>query len=77
MRPFGNAQFLERRRRRAVALVVTDGNDVRQVAKKFRVAPYSVHRWIKAYENEGEAGLAAKPVSGRPCKLTCPSGRRV
>ena len=47
MRPFGHAQYLERRRRRAVALI-TEGHDVRQVAEEFRVAPYSVLRWVIA-----------------------------
>ena len=32
--------------------------------------PSSVKRWWEAYRKNGEGGLAAKPVPGRPSKLT-------
>ena len=69
MRPHGSAEELERRRRRAIALLKT-GHRQAEVARRVDAHPTSVKRWWEAYQKSGEGGLAAKPVSGRPSKLT-------
>ena len=69
MRPHGNPQELERRRRRAVALLEA-GHRQAEVARRVGAHPTSVKRWWEAYQKSGEGGLAAKPVPGRPSKLT-------
>lgn len=72
MRPMGNARQLERRRQRAIALL-RDGRPPVEVARLVGVDRRSVRRWNAAHRRQGVAGLAARPVPGRPSKLT---GRR-
>jgi len=68
MRPHGSPRQLERRRKRAVELL--DQNlSLREVARRCSASPSSVCAWRDAYRAEGEAGLAPKPVPGRPRKL--------
>jgi len=69
MRTSGSAEELERRRRLAVDRV-SEGYDIAEVAEFLGVHPASVRKWWKAYRQHGAAGLAAKPVPGRPPKLT-------
>jgi len=70
MRPHGSAEELERRRRRAVALVL-DGLGIREVARRVGASPGTVVHWRDAYRASGEAGLRAKPRQGsRRWKLT-------
>ena len=69
MRPHGSAEELERRRRRALALV-QEGHSRVEVARTLGVRPGSVTRWCQAYENKGDDGLAAKPHPGGKPKLT-------
>src|SRR3989442_15231534 len=69
MRPVGGAKQLERRRERAVALL-KDGRAPVEVARLVGVHRWSVRRWNAAYRRAGVAGLAARPVPGRPSKLT-------
>ena len=71
MRPHGNAQDLERRRRRAVHLK-HQGHSTTQVARRVGATPQSVNRWWRAYRRGGEAGLEAKPTPEWPSRL----GRR-
>lgn len=40
------------------------------MARRVGAHPSSVKRWWEAYQKNGEGGLAAKPVPGRPSKLT-------
>jgi transposase len=68
MRPVGNAKQLERRRERAIALL-QDGRAPVDVARLLGVDRRSVRRWKAAHRERGAAGLAARPVSGRPSKL--------
>lgn len=68
----GNARQLERRRQRAIALL-RDGRPPVEVARLVGVDRRSVRRWNAAHRRQGVAGLAARPVPGRPSKLT---GRR-
>ena len=69
MRPHGSAEELERRRRRAIALLEA-GHCQAEVARRVDAHSSSVKRWWEAYEKNGEDGLTAKPVPGRPSKLT-------
>jgi transposase len=69
MRPAGPPATLEYRRRLAVRRV-HDGHSTRAVAEFLDVDPSSVRRWLAASRRGGAAGLAARPVPGRPPKLT-------
>jgi transposase len=48
---------------------VERGWAVSEAADAFGVARRTLHRWLNRYEENGEAGLARKPGSGRPRKL--------
>jgi transposase len=69
MRPFGSPKTLERRRRRAVALLA-QGLSLREVGRRVQASVSSVSQWGHAWRTGGEAALAPKPVPGAPCKLT-------
>lgn len=69
MRPLGTAEELERRRRRAAALV-DEGRGVREVARMVGASAGSVTRWRQALEKRGDAALRAKPHPGRSPKLS-------
>jgi transposase len=71
MRPTGSPQALERRRRRALALLAEGWAPV-EVAHRVGVDRRSVRRWKAAARQQGEAGIRAKPAPGRPAKLTRP-----
>jgi transposase len=69
MRPFGTAEELERRRRRAIALLQA-GNPYRETARMVGVALSSVVRWKQAHRRDPRKGLRARPTPGRPPRLT-------
>lgn len=69
MRPHGDQKQLEKRRRRAIELL-KKGWKLSAVAKKVCCSVSSVFLWREAFEKAGEKGLAAKPVPGRPPKLS-------
>lgn len=69
MRPKGTQEQLERRRRQAVALNQKGLGPV-EIARRLNTTPQSVCRWLRAYRRGGEKALVAKPVLGRPSKLT-------
>ena len=69
MRPYGSPETLERRRHRGVALLV-DGLRAEEVARRLGISVRSVLRWQQAYREEGGDALMAKPVPGRPSRLT-------
>ena len=69
MRPPGSPQELERRRRRAIALLVAGEAPV-DVARQVGVDRRSVRRWRAAHRRHGVAGVRAKPAPGRPPKLS-------
>ena len=69
MRNEGTPAELERRRLLAVQRVL-EGNSVDEVAEFLGIASRSVRRWVAAYRQSGEAGLVARPVEGRPPKLS-------
>jgi transposase len=69
MRPYGSPKTLERRRRRAVALL-QQGLSLREVARRLQASVSSVYQWRQTWQRGGEAALAPKPVPGRPRRLT-------
>ena len=68
MRPYGSPKILERRRRKAAALLES-GLTLEAVAQRVGAAVSSVCRWKQTLTEGGEAALAPKPVPGRPRKL--------
>lgn len=60
---------LEQRRRLAVQRVA-DGYSTQEVADFLGVDPSSVRRWVAAFDCQGSQGLAARPLRGRPPKLS-------
>ena len=68
MRPNGTPKNLERRRRKAVALL-KEGLTLAQVAKRVGSTAASVSRWRQAHTEGGDEALRSKPVSGRPPKI--------
>lgn len=69
MRPKGSADRLEYRRQLASRLL-DEGQGINEVARLVAASPSSVHRWKELKEQQGEAGLKAKPHPGRGCQLT-------
>ncbi len=69
MRTPGSADKLEYRRRLAVERHA-EGFSTQEVADFLEVDPSTVRRWLAAFRDRGDAGLVAKPVPGRPSKLT-------
>jgi transposase len=69
MRPYGSPKTLERRRRRAIALLAK-GLTLSQVARRVQASVGAVYQWRQAWRTGGEEALAPKPVPGRPRKLT-------
>jgi len=69
MRRKGSPEELERRRFRAMELL-EDGYDAGEVARRVGVDRRSVRRWKAARRGGGDRALKARPVSGRPPKLS-------
>jgi transposase len=76
MRSKGSAATLEAIRRLAVQNVL-GGQTQAAVAKMLGVHPVTVAKWMARRRAEGEAGLVAKPVPGRPRFLTAEQDLRV
>ena len=70
MRTPGLPAELERRRHLAVRRAVEGYYSTAEVADFLGVDPSSVRRWLAAFRRRGEAGLAARPATGRPPKLS-------
>lgn len=69
MRPHGSPEELERRRRRAVAMVEA-GQSKAEVARALGVGSGTVTRWCQAYKRQGGNGLTAKRHHGPKPKLS-------
>jgi transposase len=65
----GSPSELEHRRRLAVQRVL-DGYTTQEVAEFLDTNPSSVRRWHKQYRHGGFEALAARPVPGRPRRLS-------
>ena len=76
MRSKENAVELECRRRLAIARL-DDGYSTKQVAELLGVHQRTVQKWKTTHDQQGEAGLAAKPHQGRPPRLTSQQTRTV
>lgn len=62
-------EFRETRRLKAMQLLKSGKNQT-QVAAELGVSPAAVSQWVKAARLGGKAALEAKPISGRPTKLS-------
>jgi len=69
MRPNGTSQQLEKRRLQAMAMLES-GKSYQTVANSLSASLSSVVRWAQSYRQEGRAGLKAKPLPGRPARLS-------
>ena len=69
MRPSGTAQELEKRRRRAVALLRA-GKPYREAARVVQASLSSVVRWEQAHRRDKRKGLQGRPTPGRPPRLS-------
>src|SRR5512147_2828123 len=69
MRTPGSPTVLKYRRQLAVQRI-EEGYSIAEVADFLDVAPSSVRRWVATFRRQGADGLAARPVPGRPPKLT-------
>jgi len=76
MRPQGSPKTLEVRRRRVVALLQQELS-LHAIARRLGCHASSVLRWRNAWQAGGPEALAAKPVSGRPPRLTAPQKARL
>src|SRR5215831_7484523 len=76
MRPSGTGKQLERRRRHAVALLQA-GVSYREVAGQVRSTLSSVARWNQAHRRDRRNGLRARPIPGRPCRLSAAQQERL
>jgi transposase len=69
MRTPGSPIILEYRRQLAVQRI-NEGYSIEEVADFLSVHPSSVRRWVASFRRQGVDGLAARPVPGRPPKLS-------
>jgi transposase len=69
MRVPGSAGVLEARRRRALTLV-RQGLSLNAAARRIGCAASSVMRWVRAFRQQGRAGLKVRSAPGRPPRLT-------
>lgn len=56
--------------RQQAVKAVRDGQDVASVAHAHGVNRRTVYRWVADYTNGGQKALLAKPIPGRPSKIT-------
>jgi transposase len=69
MRTKGSPVELENRRRLAVQRFL-EGYTTEEIADFFGVSARAVRLWVAAFEDHGDSGLAGRPATGRPRKLT-------
>ena len=69
MRPSGKPVSLEKRRRKAIALL-REGLRPVDVARRLGVDRRSVRRWKSAVQRRGDSALRSRPNTGRPRRLT-------
>lgn len=76
MRPHGSPQSLEERRKRVITFL-KQNLSLHEIARRMGCHANSVLRWRDAFQDGGEKALKAKPVSGRPPKLTAKQKKRL
>lgn len=64
MRPIGTPEQLEKRRLKAVRLVVDKGYSAAEAAAATGVVRRTVQRWVAGYRELGEQGIALIPALG-------------
>jgi transposase len=69
MRTKGSPTELENRRRLAVQRFL-EGATTQDIADFLGVSTRAVRLWVAAFQDCGDDGLRARPIPGRPCKLT-------
>lgn len=69
MRPQGSPKALEQRRRRGITFL-KQKLSLHEIARRIGCHASSVLRWRKSLQAGGPAALAAKPVPGRPPRLS-------
>ena len=69
MRTKGSSDELEHRRQLAVQRF-REGYSADEIAAFLGIAPRTVWRWLASFRERGPGGLTARPVPGRPRKLT-------
>jgi transposase len=69
MRTKGSPDELEHRRQLAVQRCL-EGYPVDEVAEFLGISPRTVWRWLASFRDRGPEGLGARPVPGRPRKLS-------
>ena len=68
MRPKGSQEVLHWRRQRAIDLLEA-GKAPAEVAEFLGVDRNTVYRWRRHYRREGQHGIAARVIPGRPPRL--------
>jgi len=76
MRPSGSAEFLEARRLRALEFL-NQGLQPVEVAHKIGVDRRSVRRWKASVLKDGPEGIRARPLPGRPSRLSPQEKKRL
>jgi transposase len=76
MRPHGSAAQLERRRCKALELH-RQGQSASAIARRLGTTSQAVGQWLRAYQHGGVDALSAKPVPGRPAKLSSSQRQRL
>src|SRR4051794_19207697 len=69
MRTKGSPDELEHRRRLAVQRSL-EGYSADEIAEFLGISSRTVWRWLASYRDRGPQGLTARPIPGRPPKLT-------
>jgi transposase len=69
MRTKGSPDELEHRRQLAVQRSL-EGFSADEIAEFLGISPRTVWRWLARFRDQGSDGLKARPVPGRPPKLT-------
>jgi transposase len=57
--------------------LLKQGLGLSEIARRVQSSVSSVHRWARTWKKKGSRGLDAKPVPGRPPKLTAQQRRRL
>jgi putative transposase len=68
MRPKGSQELLTWRRQRAIQLLEA-GKAPAEVAEFLGVGRNTVYRWRRRYRRQGQLGIAARSIPGRPPRL--------
>jgi transposase len=76
MRPHGSPQSLEERRKRVITFL-KQKLSLHEIARRMGCHASSVLRWRDAVKKGGKDALKAKPIPGRPPKLTAKEKQRL